>query len=506
MKTELWVEMKKRIMVIIFLLGVFFINTLQAMEKTDATPLFKVLVLTERGGQHGGFTNAALAWLKGFARENRFEVTEINNTSKINEVFLAEFKVFIQLDFLPYTWSDESKKAFERYIEEGRGGWVGFHHATLLGDFDGYPMWDWFSDFMGGIRFKNYIAPTASAKVELEQHSHPVMKGVSKSFTLPHDEWYTFDRSPRRNVRVLAHVDESSYEPASNIKMGDHPVVWVNEKMKARNVYFLMGHHEDLLKNKDFTTMFGNAVLWAAGPAKWFPRFKVLAFYNPYVETAHREFARDAMDFLHKATYGEGFICDTTSNWNKVNDATLRNYQLVVSLNDLPAHTQEQRMAFQRYMENGGGWMGFHSANFNMEGFDWQWFVDFIGGSVFYRNNWPPQPAKLVVDDPAHPVVKGMPSSYISPANEWYQWKPSPRERKNVKVLLTLSPENYPIGLKDIIPDGDLPVVWTNTDYRMIYLNMGHGDRIFCDPTQNYLFFNALKWIISTNKKGNPFQ
>lgn len=162
MKTELWVEMKERIMVIIFLLGVFFINTLQAMEKTDATPLFKVLVLTERGGQHGGFTDAALAWLKDFARENRFEVTEINNTSKINEAFLAEFKVFIQLDFPPYTWSDESKKAFERYIEEGRGGWVGFHHATLLGNFDGYPMWDWFSDFMGGIRFKNYIAPTAS--------------------------------------------------------------------------------------------------------------------------------------------------------------------------------------------------------------------------------------------------------------------------------------------------------------------------------------------------------
>jgi len=40
----------------------------------------------------------------------------------------------------------------------------------------------------------------------------------------------------------------------------------------------------------------------------------------------------------------------------------------------------------------------------------------------------------------------------------------------------------------------------------MIYLNMGHGDRIFTDPTQNYLFFNALKWIISTDKKGNPFQ
>ena len=46
-------------------------------------------------------------------------------------------------------WSDLSKAAFEKYIEEGRGGWIGFHHASLLGEFDGYQIWDWFSQFMG---------------------------------------------------------------------------------------------------------------------------------------------------------------------------------------------------------------------------------------------------------------------------------------------------------------------------------------------------------------------
>lgn len=496
--------MKLFLRIPLLLLLVAFTTHLYAADKA-AEPPFKVLVLTERGGQHGGFTDAALAWLAGFAKENHFELTEINNTSKINDAFLANYKVIVQLDFPPYTWSDSSKQAFERYIEEGRGGWVGFHHATLLGDFDGYPMWDWFSGFMGGIRFKNYIAPTASGLVRVENGGHPVMKGVSKSFTLPHDEWYTFDKSPRQRVRVLANVDESSYQPASDIKMGDHPAVWVNEKMKARNVYFLMGHHAELLKNRDFTTMFGNAILWAAGPARWFPRFKVLAFYNKQVEEAHVEFAHDAMKFFKDATIGDGFVCDTTSNMNDMNEEKLRNYHLVISLNDLPAHSREQRAAFEKYMKNGGGWMGFHVSNFNAEGFDWQWFLDFIGGGVFYRNNWPPMPAKLVVDDPSHPVVKGMPASYISPMNEWYQWKPSPRERKDIKVLLTLSPENYPLGLKDIIPGGDLPVVWTNTNYRMIYLNMGHGNRIFVDPTQNYLFFNALRWVVGTDKRGNPF-
>ena len=105
---------------------------------------------------------------------------------------------------------------------------------------------------MGGIRFENYIAATATGKVNVEDSKHPVMKGVSKSFVLPDDEWYTFDKNPRPNVHVLANVDESSYQPASDIKMGDHPAIWVNEKMKARNVYFLMGHHANLFKSIRF--------------------------------------------------------------------------------------------------------------------------------------------------------------------------------------------------------------------------------------------------------------
>lgn len=112
-------------------------------ESTKKEP-FRALVLTERGGQHGSFTDEALKWLDTFSKENDFEYTEINNAKKINEKFLSEFKVIIQLDYPPYTWTKEGEDAFVKYIEEGRGGWVGFHHATLLGEFDGYPMWQWF--------------------------------------------------------------------------------------------------------------------------------------------------------------------------------------------------------------------------------------------------------------------------------------------------------------------------------------------------------------------------
>jgi len=254
-------RIKKSVAFLVMLLAMIVWGT----NNFAQTPKFKVLVLTERGGLHEGFVVAALDWLNKYASEKNFEIKVINHASEINEELLSNYKVVIQLNYPPYTWSDEAKAAFVKYIEEGRGGWVGFHHATLLGEFDGYQMWEWFSGFMGGIRFKSYIAATASGTVNVEDKRHPVMKGVSKSFVLDNDEWYTFDKNPRPNVHVLANVDESSYKPATDIKMGDHPVVWVNEKMKARNVYFLMGHDASLLKSKDFTTMFGNAILWAAG-------------------------------------------------------------------------------------------------------------------------------------------------------------------------------------------------------------------------------------------------
>jgi len=62
-------------------------------------------------------------------------------------------------------------------------------------------------------------------------------------------------------------------------------------------------------------------------------------------------------------------------------------------------------------------------------------------------------------------------------------------------VLLTLDASNYPLGLKDTIAAGDLPVVWTNTRYRMLYLNMGHGDKIFDSREQNRMFEDAVLWL-----------
>lgn len=233
-------------------------------SKSSAKNRFHVLVLAENGGHHLPFTKVAKPWLDQLAADSAFSIDYIENTDKIDSTFLSRYQLFLQLDYPPYGWNKKAVDAFQHYITTDKIGWVGLHHATLLGEFDGYPIWQWFADFMGGIRFTNYIPTFAAGKVNVEDTSHPCMKGVPASFVIEREEWYTYNKSPRPAVHVIASVDEASYAPISAIKMGDHPVVWTNQRIAARNLYIFMGHSPTLFNNKAYTTLFRNAIMWAA--------------------------------------------------------------------------------------------------------------------------------------------------------------------------------------------------------------------------------------------------
>jgi len=106
-------------------------------------------------------------------------------------------------------------------------------------------------------------------------------------------------------------------------------------------------------------------------------------------------------------------------------------------------------------------------------------------------------PARLNADDPAHPILKGVPATFVAPINEWYSWTPSPRANPDVTVLLTLDSSNFPLGVKNTLNGGDIPVAWINTKYRMVYVNYGHGDRLYSAPPLPTMIDNILRWLLS---------
>lgn len=235
------------------------------------------------------------------------------------------------------------------------------------------------------------------------------------------------------------------------------------------------------------------------------PRFKALIFYSDKAEEAHVQFANQTINFFKKLNYGDGFYLDITKDFSSYTYDKLKEYNVVVMINASPS-SKAERDAFEKYMENGGGWVGFHAAAYNDKNTHWPWFNKFLGCGAFYCNNWPPQPALVELNNDRHQVTKNLPKEFVAPASEWYQWNPNPCKNKDVEILLSLSKKNYPIGIKDVVSSGDFPIVWTNKNYRMIYLNMGHGDEEFIDGTQNLLFVNAFRWIVSRDKTGDPFK
>lgn len=233
------------------------------------------------------------------------------------------------------------------------------------------------------------------------------------------------------------------------------------------------------------------------------PRFKALLYYSDDVEEAHRQFTHQAIAFFDKLTVGDGWILEADKTLQGKGD--LSQYDVIIMPDVHPADLEERNL-FEHYMENGGGWLGFHGAGYNDLSTSWDWFRDFLGGVRFLCNTWPPQPALMKVETQEHDITRNLPEEFVCPSSEYYQWQPDPRLNPDIEVLVSLSPKNFPMGLKDVVFGGDFPVVWTNTRYRMVYINMGHGDECFTDATQNLLFINALRWVVSRSPEGNPFE
>src|SRR5438477_3686624 len=245
------------------------------------------------------------------------------------------------------------------------------------------------------------------------------------------------------------------------------------------------------------------------------PRFRVIAFYTERNDLAHISFVHEANKWFPKIAAQYNFIYDSTNDWSKMNDSVLSRYQVVVFLDTRP-DAPEQRAAFKKFMDNGGGWMGFHFAGFALTPSEfpqnWDWYHnEFIGAGQYVSNTWRPTSAILRVEDSKHPTMKDLPTTFKSSPNEWYRWEKDIRNNPDIKILLSIDSTSFPLGTGpkqyEIWHSGYYPVAWTNKKYRMIYTNMGHNDIDYENKTnkelsfqfdneiQNKFILDALLWL-----------
>ncbi len=245
------------------------------------------------------------------------------------------------------------------------------------------------------------------------------------------------------------------------------------------------------------------------------PAFNVIAFYTAKHDRAHITFVHEANKWFPTQALRYNFHYDSTSNWSNMNDAFLKKYQVIIFLDTRP-EAADQRAAFQRFVEHGGGWIGFHFSAFALNETDypqnWDWYHnDFLGSGEYGSNTWRPTAAILRIEDAKHPVTKGLPETFKASPNEWYRWKNDLKKNPDIDILLSIDSTSFPLGTgpkpHEIWHSGYYPVAWTNKKYKMLYLNMGHNDidyengtnkqlsSTLNNPTQDKLIIDALLWM-----------
>ncbi|MFI6829029.1 RICIN domain-containing protein [Kribbella sp. NPDC050241] len=235
--------------------------------------------------------------------------------------------------------------------------------------------------------------------------------------------------------------------------------------------------------------------------------FNVLAFYSGTWDAAHIDFEKEANQRFPQFGTQNGFNYTATSNWDQLNNLSASQYQVVMFLDDTP-HTDAQRTGFQRYMDNGGAFFGFHVSAYNDASGGWPWFNNtLLGTGRFQSNTWGPTAVTLRAENRSHPSLVNTGATFQSSVSEWYSWQNDLRNNPNIQILASIDPSSFPVGTDPAQTwySGYYPIIWTNKNYKMIYANFGHNamnyetntrlSSTFDSPAQNQFMMDALKWL-----------
>jgi cytochrome c len=184
------------------------------------------------------------------------------------------------------------------------------------------------------------------------------------------------------------------------------------------------------------------------------------------------------------------FDVDTTENPDLFNDDNLKKYAAVIFLNTTgDVLNYKQQVAFERFIQAGGGFAGIHSAT-DTE-YDWGWYGDCIG--AYFDGHPEIQAATINIVDTSHSATRHLPSIWKR-TDEWYNFK---KMSTDVKVLLNLDEASYKGGTMG----ANHPLAWYHEfdGGRSFYTEPGHTEESYSDPLYLKHILGGIQYAIGNN-------
>jgi uncharacterized protein len=196
------------------------------------------------------------------------------------------------------------------------------------------------------------------------------------------------------------------------------------------------------------------------------------------------------------------FEVDATNDPKVFNQADLKKYQLLIfaSTNNDVFDNNNQRVAFRRYMEAGGGFVGIHSVTGTER--NWTWFKMMLGETFLWHAAF--QTFSIKNLDPTHPSMKGMPALWTKEDECYFGKELYP----GIKVLMAHDLSTLPKNKMEEIKNNAgsysnyYPAVWyQNFEGGHVWITtLGHAKENYQDPTYINHLLQGIQFIANEYK------
>jgi len=233
---------------------------------------------------------------------------------------------------------------------------------------------------------------------------------------------------------------------------------------------------------------------------------------EPTVLVYTRNYTKDGKGFVHdniaasvamlkKLGQENGFAVEVSDQPGVFTDSNLKKYQALIfsNSNNEAFANEDQRAAFKRYIQGGGGFVGIHSASGSER--DWPYFWDVLGGK--FNRHSPRQNMSLKVVDAKHPATRHLPAVWKWNDDESYYLD---NLNPDIHVLLASDLTVIKDSQLDKYPGkvfgGRFPLAWCHEfdGGRQFYTALGHQIAHYSDLDFQKHVLGGIQWVLTGKK------
>ena len=218
------------------------------------------------------------------------------------------------------------------------------------------------------------------------------------------------------------------------------------------------------------------------------PKGQDIIVFSKTTEFRHKSIAA-GKEALRKIAERNHWKVTFSENARIFNPESLEGVKVVVFLNttgNILNATQEQH--FEEFIQNGGGFVGIHSATVTEP--NWAWYRKLVG--TYFKNYMNIQKATINIIDPNHPCTQHLDQTWEH-TDEWYNFI-DPLDEKQYHILAELDESSYQGGGK-----GEKhPISWCH-EYdggKVFYTALGHTKESYQEKEFLCHIEQGIRWTM----------